>query len=173
MKTNPLPFINVSKLLRYLLISDSKCFSVISFALPLIMISLLPLLCYMLFTIIFIIIFRRNNTVIVDWSFQLSDFFRLFVSFKYGLILLRYSFNWWCSFITSTFIFNIIVITKLFTLTVLYIPLIVASFVYLFCFFNLERFLASLIVFFWYFYILQALDFVSLVFFKIKIYYSP
>ena len=139
MKTNPLPFIDVSKLLCYLLISDSKCFSVTSFALSLIMISLLPLFCYMLFTIIFIIIFRRNNTVIVDWSFQLSDFLRLFVSFKYGRILLRYSFNWWCSFITSTFIFNIIVITKLF--------IICSYFFIIICFFILKKISSNVPIF--------------------------
>ena len=32
-----------------------------------------------------------NVIVIVDWSFHVSDFLRLFISFENGLVLLRYS----------------------------------------------------------------------------------
>ena len=40
---------------------------------------------------LFIIIFKRNKiSCYVNWIFHVSYFLRLFVSFKYGLILLRY-----------------------------------------------------------------------------------
>ena len=49
---------------------------------------------------------------IVNWIFHVSDILILFISFKCGLILLRYS-----STITVTFIFNVIVAPKLPILT--------------------------------------------------------
>ena len=51
---------------------------------------------------------------IVNWIFHVSDFSRFFISFKYGLILLRYSsINRLFIFITITFIFNIILAPKI------------------------------------------------------------
>ena len=87
-KTNPLLFID-SQLLWYLSLSESKTYFITSSSL--IMISVFSL---------FECITRSSSLSkeeiklfgIVNWIFYESDFFRLsLISFKYGLILLRYS----------------------------------------------------------------------------------
>ena len=99
--------IDFSNQIWYQETSELKSFLVTSSALPLIMISLLSLFNHF-------IVFRRNKiNCCFFFIFHLSDVVRLFmISFKYGLILLRYFSRCFTS-ITFTFIFNIIVTPKI------------------------------------------------------------
>ena len=112
---------------------------------------------------LFIIIFEKIKLIaLVNWIFRMSDFLRLFmISFKYGLILFRYFFNWYfhispcsngflislsnLSLITSLFrlnltIFLISAYSKRFLISLSILPLIA-----LFSFFSSKGFLISLI----------------------------
>ena len=99
--------IDFSNQIWYQETSELKSFLVTSSALPLIMISLLSLFNHF-------IVFRRNKiNCCFFFIFHLPDVVRLFmISFKYGLILLRYFSRCFTS-ITFTFIFNIIVTPKI------------------------------------------------------------
>ena len=90
MKKNSLLFID-SKLFGCLVLSESKSYFITSSALSLIIISMLSL---------FECITRSSSLsieeiklfAIVHWIFHLLDVLRLFmISFKYGLMLLKYS----------------------------------------------------------------------------------
>ena len=91
--------------------SDWKSSSIISPALSLIITSIL-LLFWMNYTSLSLSLENIKLFAIVNWIFHVSDILILFISFKCGLILLRYS-----STITVTFIFNVIVAPKLPILT--------------------------------------------------------
>ena len=112
---------------------------------------------------LFIIIFEKIKLIaLVNWIFRMSDFLRLFmISFKYGLILFRYFFNWYfhispcskgflislsnLSLITSLFRLNLTIFLisaywKRFLISLSILPLIA-----LFSFFSSKGFLISLI----------------------------
>ena len=78
----------------YLFLSDTKSFFVTSSASSLIMISLLSLSECIKRSWLSWSLEKIKLIAIVNWIFHVSDFLRLFmISFKYGLILLRYSSN--------------------------------------------------------------------------------
>ena len=92
--------------------------------------------------------------------FQVSDFLRLFISFKYGFIKVFFDFSVFIS-IAITSIFNIIVTPKIthsywfvkifFLLKRVLKSLIILSLIASFSFFRLKRFLIFLIILFLYF----------------------
>ena len=105
-KTNSLPFID-SKLFLISILSESKTYFITSSASLLMIISMLSL---------FECIIRSSSLsmeriklfAIVNWILHLSDFSRLFnMSFKYGLILLRYSSTDCALFLSVLFSYSI------------------------------------------------------------------
>ena len=88
-KIKSLPLIDVSNPICYLLRTDSKRFSINSYTLSLIMISMLSFFECITHSLSFSLE-EIKLIAIVNWIFHVSEFLRLFVMcFKYGLILLR------------------------------------------------------------------------------------
>ena len=91
-QTNLLSFIDSFNLFWYLFLSDSKSSSTTSSASSFIIISMSPVFECISYSSSLSSLEETKLIASINWIFYVSDFLRSFmISYKYGLILLRYS----------------------------------------------------------------------------------